>query len=541
MAEKRVVWSFFARDQFTGVTTRMAFSIRGLKKQLRHLGITAEMVGNKIKKIGRSMTKLSIVAGLAAGASLKAFGNMEQGVTNVLTLMDDDELAQYGDAVNKLATESLRKFGFSTEETTKALFNNISALGSNERSLQAFASAQKLAIGGVTSLDTAVKGIAAIMNAYSAEMLDSTEVANAFFAAQKKGTTDVGLLASSVGKVAPVARSAGIGYQELLATMAQLTQGGLSTEESATALKGAISNLLKPTAEARKILHAEGVAFGAAALAAQPFTETLAQINKLREKNEDLLIQAIPNIRGFTAVASLEAGALQKIAETMELMQSNQLDPAFTKQMGTFNRAMSILKGNFAAVGIAIGSHLAPGMLALANKLMILTDWFNELSPGMQKFLSWGLVIVAVLAPVLIAIGGLILAWGAITAAAAAIGSAFGLVFAIVTGLIVAWHAFNAIILENWEIIKGWAAVVGDALASFRDFLGFDGESVTNTMDEIRNRQIELIGTTDLNTKSQHSMEVSFNDPGGIVKEIATRSTGSGLEVKNNMDGELFG
>jgi len=515
----RVVFTIFARDKFSAIARKIKASTAAMKTQFKSLNATIKKTSAKMKQIGSSLKTVSIAAAAGVAGSLKAFSDMEKGVTNVLTLLDTDQAEKFGGTIKKLATESLTKFGFTTEETTRALFDNVSALGTSEKSLQAFGAAQKLAIGGVTSLDVAVGGITSIMGAYSDGNQTAEEVGNAFFASQKAGKITVAELAANIGKVAPIAKSAGIGFEELLATMSQLTLGGLSAEEATTSLKGAITALLKPSVESQKILEAEGIAFGAAALSAQPFTKTLAQINKLREKNEDLLIKAIPNIQGFTAVAALEGDALENINKTVESMNENVLDPAFDKQMKTFSKSTELLRGNLVALGITIGDALAPTFLFIAAKIRGLIQWFQSLSDTTKKWISFGLLFVAVLAPLII---GLAVMMTVLAGIGAAFGVIFGFIFTVPVAIAAAIIAAGIAIFAWWDDIKK----LGKAVAKF---FGFGGDELS----------AEIGGDAQITQSSKATVEVNMNDPGGTIDNMKTTTSGNtpNLEVGTNLKG----
>jgi TP901 family phage tail tape measure protein len=526
VATNRVVWTFFAKDKFSRVAAKIKARSREINKEFRKMRTDSKSASKAVAKLSQSLKRMAIVGVAALAGSLKAFGNMEAGITNVLTLLDDKQIAKFGGAIQDMATKSLTEFGFSTEETTKALFDNVSALGTSQKSLDAFAAAQRLAIGGVTSLDVSVDGITSVMNAYADGLQTSEAVANAFFASQKAGKVTVAQLAANVGKVAPIAKSAGIGYKELLATMSQLTLGGLSPEEAATSLKGAITSLLKPSAESAKILAAEGIAYGASALGAQSLVKTLEQVAKLREKNEDLLIQAIPNIRGFTAVASLEYEALKNITNTVATMQKDQLSPAFEMQMKTLNAATRLLKGNFVAMGISIGAVLAPAFVWIAGKLTTMIKWFNSLSATTKKWIVYTLV----------GVGALI----AVFVAAAAIVAFFGTAFAVVGGAIASAAAavFGAIVSWPFAIIAA-LVIAGGAIWAFWDDIKGVGRAIGSWFGMGDGETMEVKGSGELATSSKFEGNLAVGLEKGLTGDLTTKSSGDTktLDLATNMEG----
>ena len=396
----RVTYTFLLKNQFSAAARKIRASTAKVKSNIRLLRAEVNKTSTSMAGLVSSMKLiggLAIAAGLAS--SIRVFGNLEEGIENVLTLLDDPKEIPAMRQQFRGMTEDALRLGFTIEDSTKALFDNVSALGTGTLSTKAFVSAQKLAVGGVAPLSTAVAGIAAIVNAYGRDITDADEVANAFFTAQKKGTTTVELLAANIGKVAPIAKAAGVGFKELLATTAQLTQGGLSTEEATTALKGALSALIKPGKDAQKTLRSLGVPFGATALRAAGLTKTLMKLTRASELYPDELARAIPNIRAFTAVSALGQKELERVQETVALINKDiekgtGLNAAFTAQQATFNNEMRRFRGELAIVGAEIGESLIPLIRILTSATkdflegtkLIANFFFGIISSGIEAF-----------------------------------------------------------------------------------------------------------------------------------------------------------
>lgn len=518
----RVVWTFVAKDKFSRISNLIKRRTVVMKKEFNKLNVAAKRASKSMKKMAGSMKAMSMAAGIAVAGSLKAFSDMEKGITNVLTLLGDEEVEQFGGRIERLATESLTKFGFATEETTQALFNNVSALGANEQSFVAFGAAQKLAIGGVTSLDVSVSGIAAVMNAYGESASDATQVANAFFAAQKKGTTDVQKLASNIGAVAPIASNLGVSYQELLATMAQLTMGGLSTEEATTSLKGVLSALQRPIGTAKKMFTELGIPFGVTAVRGAGLAKTLAKIAEVSEKQPDLIAELIPNIRALTGVSSLGAEQIQRIQSIVESMNEDQLSPAFQKQMETFSRATALLKGNLVAMFITIGSHLAPIFLKIAGVIRILIDYFNTWSDSNKKLAAYAVLAVAVLAPLAAGIAMVITVLGP----GLAVLGGFMLALGGLPILIAAVIALLITLATKFEAVRYGFSQTGKWISKV---LGFgDGDDA-----------LDVTGSAETTNKNTFEGELTVNAAKGTVSDVKSKSTGGkvGLNVAENMVG----
>lgn len=521
---QRVTWTFFAKNKFTPVANAIKRSVKGTRKEFEKLNKATKKVAKGLKKAGQAMTKFSAIAAVAVVGSLKTFADMEKGLANVFTLMSDDEFKQFGKRVEGLATSSLLEYGFSIDETTKALFELSSRLGTNEIAMKSFNAMQRLAIGGVTTLETSVIGIAGIMNAYKDEMLDANDVGNAFFAAQKKGATDVSKLAANVGQVSSIAKTAGIGYRTLLATMAQLTTGSLSTEEATTALKGAITSLIKPSTEAFDILSGEGVPVGLSQVKEFGIVETFRKLNELFKTNPDLLVRAIPNIRGFTAVTSLSNQALDEIIDNVKKMSSiDQLDPAFKLQMLTTAVAMNKLRGAITIAAIQLGEQFVPAFNFVAGAVKKATTIFGSFSDRTKKWIAVGIGIVAILAPLLIGLSAIAVVLGpGIAAISFMVGAIGGLpvVLGLATAALIRF--VSGYVWDNFDKIKG-------VFGSIKSFMGFGNDD----------GKLDVSGAAAISNKSQTDINLNVTTPKGTTAEakaVTIGSTGK-FNMGMNMEG----
>ncbi len=522
----RVVWTFIAKDKFTRAARNIKKQTAGMQLKFSKLNRTMSKTAAGLGKIASKLKGMSIAAAAATVGFSKTFGDIEAGLANVFTLLSNEEFEKYGSRLKKVAAAAMTEFGFKTDEISVALFDTVSALGANERAFEAWGAGLKLAVAGVAPLNVALDGITSLMNAYGDAAGTAESISNKMFAAQKGGKITIAQLSANVGKVAPVAYAAGISLDELLAIMAQLTLGGLSAEEAATSLKGAFVSLLKPSKESEKILRKFGVAYGASALAAQPFVKTLEQINALRKKDADLLVQAIPNIRGFLAIASLEEKQLKNLSGIMENMRTDQLGPALATAMATQNRQLSIARGNLTMMASEVGEQLKPAIISLVKGIRALHDWFVKLNPFWKKAIALITVLVTVVAPVVWVLsklfGILALGWPIIQA----IGMAFGM-FAATVGFIpiAIGLAIAALGLLWWkfDLVKEKAR---EAWAGIKNFFGGGSDE-----------DINISGKADITNTSKAQVDVNFNDPKGIVNNIKTKTTGSSLDLGVNLAG----
>lgn len=515
MAGNRVVWTFVANDKFSRVARNIKKRTNELKKNFARMSLTAKKAGAAIKKLGNALKKMSIASTVAIGGSAKAFSDMEQGITNILTLLDDQkQIKQFGGTIEKLATGALTKFGFTTAEATGALFDLVSALGPSESTFESFAAAQKLAIGGNADLAVSSLGVARIMVAYENETLSATDVANGFFASQKKGITTVEKMARNIGKVSKTAAGAGIKFQELLATTAELTKS-FSTEESITGFKALINSLIAPTDDARRVLEHFNVPVSIAQIETIGWTETLRRLAGVADKSKDALKTAIPSIEGYQAAAALTSKAVENIVANMKDMNKNQLDPAFALQIEVLARKTKIMKGKVSVLAQQIGHKLLPTILKLFEFINKLIDRYNAMSEANKTLVSKIILFSAVIAP-------LVLGLAAIIAVAGPVLLIFGkiiLVLALARGVV-------NVLQNSFEFLY---TSIAKGLTAIKRFFGF-GDT----------EQFNINAAAEITNSSTAKVDVNFNDPKNTIKNIKTTTSGKtpNLAIGMNLVGE---
>jgi TP901 family phage tail tape measure protein len=527
----RVSYTFIASDRFSAAARRIRMQTERMRKGFRGLKVDVAAASASMTRLGQKMKSTSVVAGAAAVGTLKAFGDLEKGVANVITLLDDEVATEKYSGRLKILAEDAVRAGFSIQDSTKGLFDTVSALGAGEKAFRAFEISQKLAKGGVTDLSIAVDGITSVVKAYGDDVTDADEVANAFFTAQKKGKTTVGSLASNIGKVAPIAKNMGVSFQELLAVMSQLTLGGLSTEEASTALRGVLNSLQKPSIGAAKTLKKLGVPMRVTGVRAAGLTETLKLLTEATEKDADALALAIPNVRALTGAASLGAKELANVDEIMrrigvDFKEGTGLNQAATLQMSTFNDEMARTWGSIKILGAHIGASLVPVVKAIGWFVRKLTAGFDLLPRFIKPVVGFLLGIFAIAAPVLAFFGKFSVVMVAIGKGIAAVAAAVGAVVAgagiALVAIIAAVVAGLALVIWKWEYISG-------KIIEFKDKLkGFFGGDVGN---------VDVVGSADVSqtAKSEHVLTVKA--PKGTVESIKTKTSGlvSGLSQGVNM------
>jgi TP901 family phage tail tape measure protein len=525
---QRVSYTFFAVDKFSAIARRISASTEAVRGKMRALDAQLKKVDKSASvALGKKLRGVSLAAGVAAGASVKAFGDLEAGVVNVLTLLEDDKAVEKYRGRIKGLIESTVAEGFSIEDASAAVFDNVKALGASEKSFGAYTAALDLARATNTDINASVGGVSAVMKAYGLEATDATRVTDAFVVAQRRGIR-VGDMAENVAKIAPLAKQAGIGFEELFATTAQLTKKGMDPAGAAQAVKAAIVALVKPGKTAEKMFRALGIPVGVAELRSAGLAATLSKLAVVGQKYPDIMDQLIPNVRALTAAAALGGPELAAIQKTIVEMNTAATTGAgvvgaLEKQEATFNDTLGDTIGEVKILASMIGEGLAPVIKVVGFVVHALVVGLRALGPVASKILGGLLGAVAIAAPVLLFFGKFLLVMGAI---GGAIVGALSAPIAFIAVLIAAFVAAVAVVVANVDSVTDKAVKVKNAVSGF---FGFGAGA----------KEVDASFIGDVMQRNQTDINVNLNAPKGAISSVKTQTTGdtSGLNVGVNMAG----
>lgn len=383
-----------------------------LKKFDKTIGNNQRNVGNYGGVLGGAKEKLAAV-GMAVGAAVVAFQAMskvvglatqdfaqfESGFTNVLTLMSGDDINKFGDQMKAGAIDVMKEFGLQADDMNTALFDIVSAGIPAGESIDFMREAANLALGGATDLTTAVDGMTSVMNAFGLETDEANQVSAAFFSAQKFGKTTVAELSSSIGQIAPIAKQAGLSYQELLTSMSLLTKQGIATDQATTALKATITAITKPSVESAAAFERLGIDVGASALQGDGLRSILGKIGEASAANVDDLAKLIPNVRALTGVGALGTEQLAEYDEMLKIVnadygEQSSLAEAVRMQQETLSQRLAGVSAEWSAQKIALGEQLKPVIVAVLDIISGLIANSDKLVTGI-KAVTVGLVAYA--------------------------------------------------------------------------------------------------------------------------------------------------
>jgi TP901 family phage tail tape measure protein len=308
--------------------------------------------------------------------------NFQKGMAEVSTLLDKETMPLMGRLSNE-AIELGQRFGQSTDIMSKATYQAISA-GINARESSKFMGiAGKLAVGGVTDMETAVDGLTSIKNAWGLTMGDMTKVSDQMFVAMRAGKTTIGELSNSIGQVAPIAAQMGIGLDQVLSMTATLTKGGLTTSESMTGIRQAMAEVMKQSPKFTKAVEQYGLKADEATIKQMGFANWLAYANKRVTEQGGKISDLFRSIQGLSAILTLTGKGMADNIDIMKQMQhyAGQNKMAFAKMADTLAFRTKQMEVSRQAFMIKLGDILTP---FIKGSVKFKTIFFNTMTEVLE-------------------------------------------------------------------------------------------------------------------------------------------------------------
>lgn len=350
-------------------------------------GFTAKL-GNGIKtaaKWGAAVVAAAGTVAIAIGTkAVTAASEFETSFAKVNTLLaDTTDFDSYKKAIIDLSN----KTGVATNELCESIYSAISASVDQADAIDFVASALKLAEGGFTDAATAVDVMTTAINAYGLSAEDATQVSDYLITTQNLGKTSVGELASSLGKVIPIAAAYGVKMDDLCANTALLTKNGIATAEAITYTKAMLNELgdsgskvggilKEKTGKSFAELEASGMSLGdIVAILGESVDGDTSAFNELWSSSE----------AGVGALTLLKTGA-EEYNSTLEEMRESTgaTEKAYETMHNTFTTKVEQLKTVATNALVEIGNTLLP----FANNLL---DWVIDNMPMIQDVIQTAL------------------------------------------------------------------------------------------------------------------------------------------------------
>lgn len=395
-------------------------SVSGCAGSIDQYGKKVKEASEKQEKFGREVEKSetgvdSLAAALAASGlsrtieeiadalmeCIGAAAEFETSLAKVSTIADTSAVDM--DTIRREILSLSTDTGKSVSEISEAVYGAISASVDTAGAVEFVSQATKLAKGGFTDNAAAVDILTTVINAYGLELDKTSQISDYLITTQNLGKTTVNDLASSLGKVIPVAAAYHVEMDNLSSAMAVLTSNGIATAESTTYLKAMMNELGDSGSTVSKVL---------AERTGTSFSRLMEQGYSLGDVME-ILGNAVQNDKGafnelwssseagIGALSLLSAGSSRYNDVLRQMRESaGATQKAYDKMTDTAEMAQKKLTNAFRNLKIAVGSELQDQMKGVYSIGTDLLEWAAD-------FVEKNEWLIPVLEGVMLGIGAL--------------------------------------------------------------------------------------------------------------------------------------
>lgn len=491
-------------DGFTKPSKEVINSMRSMGNEAIKAGKQIQSAGKTITSVGSTLTKAITVpiAGVAT-AAVKMSNDFENAMAKVGTIADTTNTPMT--ALKEQVIDLSNAVGVGVTDIAEAQYQAISAGVDTAASVDFVSTAVKAAKGGFADTTTAVDGLTTVLNAYGFEASKAAEISDQMLLAQNFGKTSFGDMASSMGKVIPIASSLNVSTEELFGSIAVLTKNGIATSEAVTGLKAAYSNILKPSTDASKTAQQLGLDFSSAHLQSIGWAKFLDEIKEKTGGNAETMAKLFGSTEALNSVTVLAGKGSADFTKVLGQMgdAAGMTQTAYEKMLTPTER-MNISFNKIKNSLIQFGAALTPAFDKVAGIIGKVGDKLNNLSDAqVDSIIKWA-AIAAAIPPIIMVFGKVVTmvgtvqrTFGTITKTIANFGGIIGTITSpagIVIGVLAAIAVAAVLIIKNWDQVKGFLQNVGNWFKNAFEKAGFSVQGFQNKFTSIGNTVGSIAG-----------------------------------------------
>lgn len=313
------------------------------------------------------------------GDAVTSAASLESRLAEVATISSDVErnMSGFARVLGDLSVATRTDVGLLSEGLYQTISSGITDTSEALKLLEVAANGAR---AGLTNVDVVVDGMTSVINAFGFSASDAEGIMDKMFTTVRVGKLRMEDLASSIGKIAPLAVTTGVSFEELLAAGAALTTGGNSLSQSFTAVSGILNAVLRPSEKAKKAAEELGIEWNLSALRAKGLKKFLDDLIIATDGNSDVLTQLIGRVeglRGGFALTGEQSAALKSNLDELS-NSAGATDRAVALINKTFQGQVDLLNQQVSSALRTVGEELLPDATSAVgdlNDALLDVDW----------------------------------------------------------------------------------------------------------------------------------------------------------------------
>ncbi|WP_372425842.1 phage tail tape measure protein [Salinarimonas chemoclinalis] len=287
-----------------------------------------------------------------------------------------------------------KELGRTTQFTASQAADAMGFLGmagfKTDEILAAMPGTLQLAAAAQMDLGSAADIVSNVLSGYNMEVDQLGRANDVLVKAFTSANTDLSQLGEAFKYAGPTATAAGVRFEEAAAALGLMGNAGIQGSMAGTSLRGAISNILSPTAGMTRVMRRAGLNFTNAQGRLLPLVDIVRQLEPHAE-DAGLFMELFGQRAGPAMAALVTQGADALHGLDRDLQNSaGTADRVAAAQMEGFNGAMRGLSSAAEGVAIAFGEMVNPSierfMERMTEHLQSLTGFLESLAGRVTIF-----------------------------------------------------------------------------------------------------------------------------------------------------------
>ena len=511
-----------AVNQSKAALTEMEAELKNVNAELARApfdeyAAKAEKVGGTLTSVGQKLLPLSTgIAGLGV-AAVKTTADFDSEMSKVSAIS-----GATGTDLDKLrgkAREMGAKTKFSASEAAQGMQYMAMAGWKTQDMMDGLEGIMNLAAASGEDLASTSDIVTDALTAFGLSAKDSSHFSDILAAASSNANTNVSMMGETFKYAAPVLGSLGYTAEDAALAIGLMANAGIKSSQAGTSLRGAITNLAKPTDTVAAAMDKYGISLTDSSGKMLSLRELMEQLRqKLGGLSEAEQAQAAAALFGKNAMSGMLAiinGSdkdFEKLAGAID-----NCDGSSEKMANTMNDNLqgqiTILMSQLQELAISFGEILMPKIRDIVTHVQNFVDKLNAMDEGQKETILRIGMFVAALAPMLMGLGKVI-------TFSANVSHALGTLSA---GLVKA-GGFSGVFTKALGLITSPAAIVVGAIAAITAViihLWNTNEDFRNTITAIWQKIKDAFTTFAAGISERLSaLGITFSDVTSAIKTI---------------------
>lgn len=484
----------------------------------------AEKVGGVLTGAGQKLMPLSAGIEALGVAAVKTTADFDAEMSKVSAI--SGATGEDFDQLRDKAREMGSKTKFSATEAAEAMEYMAMAGWNTEDMLGGIEGIMNLAAASGEDLATTSDIVTDALTAFGLSAQDSGHFADILAAASSNANTNVSMMGETFKYAAPVMGAMGYSAEDAALAIGLMANAGIKSSQAGTALRGAITNLAKPTDTVAIAMEKYGISLTdsegnmlSLRGVMEQLREKLGGLSEAEQANAAASLFGKEAMSGMLAIINGSDADFDKLSSAISNCDGASANMAETMQ-DNLQGQITILMSQLQELAISFGDLLMPKIREIVTHIQNFVDKLNNMDEGTkQTILNVGL-FVAALAPMLIGLGKVVtftanvsramgtLAGGftkvggmagiaqkatglfskALGLITSPVGIAVAAIGALVAVVIHLWNTnedFQNTVTQIWERIRAAFETFAQGISERLSGLGITFESVTQTIGAV--------------------------------------------------------